>query len=305
MLSKGTLPAVVAVGVYLLFDSRQALAWGPGIHIALASDVLSQAALLPASVAGILTRYALDYLYGNIAADLVFAKRLSRVKQFCHHWSTGFATLDHARDDRGLAFAYGYLSHLAADAVAHGKFVPHQIVVSGSTLNFGHLYWEMRADVTVGPAVWEEVDRVLLGAFHEHHRTLENLLTDTFLPFDANRQMFRGINSLVRRRSWRRTMASWERYSRHPLPEDLLENYLAEARANIIDLLTLMKDSPVLFEDPNGTASFSYVRAHRRQLRRLKRQGLSPQQRIVEAAASHAPVDRLDGHRSATARPRL
>ena len=292
MRSRNLLAAVVAAVVYLLFDTDVALAWGPGVHVALASEVLSRAAWLPAAVAGLITRYGRDYLYGNLAADLVFAKRLSRVKQFCHHWSTGFTVLDRARDDQGRAFAYGYLSHLAADTVAHGKFVPHQIAVTRTTVSFGHLYWEMRADVTVGSAVWQQVDEALTGDHDDHHALLAELLTDTFLPFDANRQLFTGLNRLVGRKSWQRTMSMWERRSRHDLPSTLLDGFLAESLDRTMCLLTSLCRSPVLSEDPNGTAALAYLRAHRRQLRRLRRRGLPPGQRVWETAASYAPATR-------------
>jgi len=260
------------------------------MHISLAGDVLNHAAWLPAAVAGVITRYARDYLYGNLLADVVFAKRLSKVKQFCHHWTTGFAILDRAGNERGRAFAYGYLSHLAADTVAHNKYVPRQIAVSRSTVSFGHLYWEMRADVTVGPSAWDRVDEALVGRYRDHHRILAELLTRTFLPFDANRHLFLRVNRLVGRRGWRRTMAVWEQCSRHPLPGDLLQDYRRECLDRTICLLTRLRRSPLLLEDPNGAAALAYVRAHRRELRRLKRRGLPPRQRITEAAASYAPT---------------
>ena len=135
----------IAIGM-LLGEVDTVLAWGPGTHIALSGSILERLHLLPAAIGALLARHGIAYLYGSIAADMVFAKRLSRVKQFCHHWSTGFGLLDAARTDRDRSFAYGYLSHLAADTVAHGKFVPRQIVVSNYAVGLGHLYWELRAD---------------------------------------------------------------------------------------------------------------------------------------------------------------
>src|SRR5262245_12323119 len=137
---------LVLAGLEFLGLSEAVFAWGPATHVGISGSALSQISLLPTAIAAILVRNPLSYLYGSIAADVVFAKRWSRVKQFCHHWSTGFRLLDTAEDDRAQAFAYGYLSHLAADTVAHGKYVPHQIATSGTTQNFGHFYWELRAD---------------------------------------------------------------------------------------------------------------------------------------------------------------
>ncbi|MCP4250978.1 MAG: zinc dependent phospholipase C family protein [bacterium] len=287
---KNVAPAVVAAVLYLLFDTPTAYAWGPGVHLSLGGQVLQQAAWLPAAVGALLTRYAVDYLYGNLAADVVFAKRLSKVKQFCHHWSTGFTLLDRAADDRGRAFAYGYLSHLAADTVAHGKYVPRQIAVSRSTVNFGHVYWEMRADVTVGPEVWARVDRVMAEGHRADHGLLAELLKATFLPYSTNRQLFQSINRVAGHTQWRRTMAWWERCSRHPLPKDVLDGYFGECLDRTMCLLSSLQRSPLLHEDPNGTAALAYLRAHRREIRRLKRRGLPALHRINEAAASYAPT---------------
>lgn len=290
MASRNLAPAIVAALVYVLFDTESASAWGPGVHVALGTQVLGHAAWLPAAVAAVITRYARDYLYGTLAADVVFAKRLSAVKQACHHWSTGFAVLDRACTDRGRAFAYGYLSHLAADTVAHGKYVPHQLAVTRSTISFGHFYWEMRADAAIEPSVWKKVAAVSAGNYTDHDGVLAGLLTDTLLPFDANQQLFNGINRLCRRKSWRRTVAMWERCSRYPLPQDLLARYHSECLDRTMCLLTSLEQSALLLEDPNGTAAFAYIRAHRREVRRLKRRGLPPRRRVHEAAASHAPA---------------
>ncbi|HUU84049.1 MAG TPA: zinc dependent phospholipase C family protein [Phycisphaerae bacterium] len=283
-------PAIVAALIYTLLDTDSASAWGPGVHVALGTQILEQAALLPAAIAGLITRFAGDYLYGTLAADVVFAKRLSAIKQFCHHWSTGFAVLDRASTDRGRAFAYGYLSHLAADTVAHGKYVPYQLAVTRSTVNFGHVYWELRADATVEPEAWNRVRAISAGSYGDHHGVLAGVLTRTFLPFDANQELFFRINRLCGRSSWQRTMAVWERCSRYPLSPALLARYHSECIDRTICLLTSMRRSPLLLEDPNGTAALAYIRAHRREMRRLKRRGLPRRQRIRETAASHAPA---------------
>ena len=160
----------LAAAVLVLTDADTALAWGPATHIGLASSILDQLSLLPSAVGAVLARHGVSYLYGNIAADVVFAKRWSRIKQFCHHWTIGFELLESAPDDQCKAFAYGYLSHLAADTVAHGKFVPRQISASECTVNFGHLYWELRADGIEEESHWRALDRLLRTEHNHHHR---------------------------------------------------------------------------------------------------------------------------------------
>lgn len=274
----------------LLGDASAALAWGPATHVELGDSILRQLGLLPALVAGILSRHRVAYLYGNIAADVVFAKRWSRVKQFCHHWSTALQLLDKARDDRDTSFAYGYLSHLAADTIAHGKFVPRQIVVSRCSVNFGHFYWELRADAAQSAHAWSLLEEILQSDHKRHHEVLEDHITDTFLSYDLNRLLFDRMNSLAVRGGFRRTVGLWSRYSRWPLSEALLGGYRAECLERIVSVLTDGQRSPVLRDDPNGTSALMQVRSRKRDVRRLRRVGVVADARILEATKGLAPT---------------
>jgi len=283
------LSSLLAFGFVLLFFADRALAWGPAVHIGLGGSILENLALLPAGLAAILGRERLAYLYGNIAADIVFAKRLSRVKQACHHWSTAFRLLDGARDDRANAFAYGYLSHLAADTVAHGKYVPRQIILSGSTLNFGHLYWELRADATESEENWRQLERLLAEDHSHDHVILAPHITETFLSYELNRQLFDRMNALAARRSFRRTMGVWSRCSRWYLSPALMHGYRRECIDRILSVLSEGTKSPLLQEDPNGTSALMRLRIRRREHRRLRRQGVSLGRRIIETSQAYEP----------------
>lgn len=272
--------------------AEPAWAWGPAVHIGFGSTILSQLGLLPAAVAALLTKHAIAYLYGNIAADVVFAKRLSRVKQSCHHWSTGFRLVDSARSEPARAFAYGYLSHLAADTVAHGKFVPHQILVSNSAVNFGHLYWELRADATMDAPTWRTLESVIRQNHAEHHALLAEHMRDTFLSYAMNRRLFDVMNALALRRTFRRSMDVVSRCSRWYLSPALMDGYRQECVDRIHSILTDGPDSALLQEDPNGTSALMGVYVHRRDARRLKRRGWPVQDRRREASRALAPQPR-------------
>jgi hypothetical protein len=278
---------LVVVAVCAVADS--ALAWGPATHIGLGESVLAQIALLPASIAALLGRHAVAYLYGNIAADVVFAKRWSRVKQFCHHWSTGFRLLENARHDRSKAFAYGYLSHLAADTVAHGKYVPRQIVTSECSQNFGHFYWELRADSAQPDPTWRRLEGVIRQDHDVHHLLLQRHIRDTLLSYPVNRLLFDSMNALTVRQSFRRTIGTWGRLSRWPLPQPLLLGYQGESLDRIMSVLVEGSRSPVLREDPNGTSALMQVRIGKVDLRRRKRRGLPVERRLFEASVALAP----------------
>ncbi len=280
---------IVVVLVGVLGVPEEAFAWGPATHVGIATSVLERLSVLPGAVAAVLARHSIAYLYGNVAADIVFAKRFSSVKQFCHHWSTGFGLLDKADDGKAKAFAYGYISHLAADTIAHGKYVPRQIAVSQCAVGAGHFFWELRADATEADANWRLLEETLGDDHSQHHQMLESHITGTFLSFDLNRLLFEGMSALTVRRNFRRTVDAWNRYSRWYLCPELVEGYRAESLDRVLSVLTDGTRSSLLREDPNGTSALMSVRVRRREFRRLKRRGLPVQHRLLEASRGLAP----------------
>src|SRR5690242_9818208 len=145
-LARGAAFAVLA----LMIAPAVAHAWTPGTHVFLGEAVIRSISLLPPAVAALLSEFPYDFLYGSIAADTSIAKKYAPVGRHCHSWNVGFEIYDAARDDRLRAFGLGYLSHLAADAVAHNYFVPRQLAVTSSTSSLGHSYWESRFETHLG-----------------------------------------------------------------------------------------------------------------------------------------------------------
>jgi hypothetical protein len=275
--------------VTVALGADSALAWGPLTHVQLSGELLGNLSLLPAGIAALLARHSWHYVYGNVAADIVFAKKLSRIKQICHHWTTGFSILDACETEADRAFAYGYLSHLAADTVAHNKYLPRQMAMSRSTINFGHLYWEVRADAMTEADCWQRMRETLRQDFPGARTLLEKHLRSTLLSFGANRRVFNQLNLLVSLRSWRRSVSLWSRVSRWPLAENVLGDYRDESLDRMVDLLTHLSSSSVLHEDPNGNAALGYARIQRRQLRQMLRARMPLGHVVAEAANVHAP----------------
>ena len=281
---------LLLAGMALLVCATEASAWGGATHIKLAGDVLANLWVLPASVAALLSKHTWHYLYGNVAADIVLAKKLSRVKQICHHWTTGFSILKQAQGEEDHAFAYGYLSHLAADTVAHNKFLPRQFAVSRSTLSFGHLYWELRADSRIEEDHWASLRETLGRSYPGPRLLLEQHLTSTLLSFTTNKVVFERMNLLTCMSAWRKSVEHWTRISRWPLDDDVLGDYRTESLDRIVDVLTHETASAVLHDDPNGNSALAYAKAQRRQLRQMKRARMSHDHVVAEAAALHAPA---------------
>ena len=114
--------------VLLLCLPDVALAWGPATHVQTGVDVLRSLNLLPIAIAELLARYPIDFLYGNLAADISMAKKYAPVGRHCHHWHVAQEMYDAAGDDERLQAALlGYQCHLAADVLAHNSFVPRML----------------------------------------------------------------------------------------------------------------------------------------------------------------------------------
>lgn len=282
--------SILMIVIAVLSLSDAALAWGPVTHVGLANSILDQISLLPVAIGTILSKNRLAYLYGNIAADVVFAKRLSRVKQFCHHWSTAFRLWHHAEYDRDKAFAYGYLSHLAADTVAHGKYVPRQILVNNMPINYGHFYWELRADAIQNTKTWSTLEELLAHNHEDHHETLSDHIVDTFLPYDLNRLLFDRMNAFAVRPGFQRSLNVWNRLTRRELSADLLHGYWNESIDRIQSVLVQGDQSSLLREDPNGTSALMQIRVRRAEVRRMKFGGRSITHRISEISRGLAPA---------------
>ncbi|HMH24950.1 MAG TPA: hypothetical protein VK542_00035, partial [Gemmatimonadaceae bacterium] len=65
----------VAVLLALVLAPAVAHAWTPGTHIFLGEAIMRSLALLPSSIAELLSAFPYDFLYGSIAADTSIAKK--------------------------------------------------------------------------------------------------------------------------------------------------------------------------------------------------------------------------------------
>ena len=266
-------------------------AWTPGTHILLGEAVLRSAALLPPAIAALLQAHRHDFLYGSIAADTSIAKKYARVGRHCHSWNVGLQILDEARDERLRAFAYGYLSHLAADAVAHNYFVPHQLAITSSTTALGHSYWESRFETHLAtdfPRIAHDVIRMDHGPSDAH---LDRILSPTIFSTPTNRRIFRGMVVVTDSESWQRVFSVMVENSRWDLEEAEVGRYLSRSFDFIIDFLSRDAASEAYALDPSGDWA---LRAAKRVRRDALRRGGEDAMR--EDAAHHfgLPATRLD-----------
>jgi len=243
--------ALVAIAWLALPDPLAA--WGPGTHIALGGLVLGASHLLPPAIAALLVRHPIDFLYGSIAADISLAKKYAPEGRHCHHWHVGEEIHDEANTEALRAMSLGYLSHLAADTVAHNLYVPRQLLFSTTTAGIGHTYWEHRMDVHVGEPHMREARRVVRE--HDHSAAdelMDRVLSSTLFSFRTNRAFFRGMISASADQRWIRIFDRILKRSRFDVTDDLVERYLALSFDAVVEYLRDRGASGPASMDPIG-----------------------------------------------------
>ncbi len=257
--------------VMVLFPAP-ALAFGPAAHLEFSREILADLVWLAPALAAVLRRFADDFLYGAIAADITVAKNLTPYREHCHNWRVGFQILDAAEDDAGRAFAWGYLLHLAADVVAHNYFIPWKTVADFAHRGLPHVYWEVRFDHAMPTGRWEEARELARRGFPRHDALLSRMLSGTVLPFRINRRIFDGVFFLNRLSRLRRVREANARRSALALTTEEIADVKTLAVALMRDVLARGRESDCLQADPTGQRNLVLARSVRRGLRALSRE---------------------------------
>ncbi|MCG6878784.1 MAG: zinc dependent phospholipase C family protein [Deltaproteobacteria bacterium] len=166
---------VVFFAVYLIIQllrPENALAWGPGVHTAIALGSLDAASQFLPSIGRIITAFPIEYLYGSLSADFFIGKAKKKRSGAPHNWEGGFKFLGDAGDDREMSYAFGFLSHLAADVIAHNYFIPNLTSAYPGKRKMGHLFWEIRSDYLIGTGYTS----IANGVLNMDHQVCDDLL---------------------------------------------------------------------------------------------------------------------------------
>ncbi len=284
MSARSALIALAAVAAAALLFPDPLYAWTPGTHIYLAETVLANLGVLPAGVADLLRAFPFDFLYGNIAADSSIAKKYAPVGRHCHSWHVGQEIHDLARTDALRAFGLGYLSHLAADVVAHNFFVPRQLVLTSSTTGFGHSYWESRFETPLGDRFARLAKEVILLDHTPADTHLDQIIAPTIFSVRTNRRLFRGIVHLTESQGWQRAFQVAERRSRWDLRVEVVERHLALSFDFVMALLAEPGAEPRRL-DPSGDHPLRIAKRMRREA--LRAPGGRDPERLQAAAEAH------------------
>jgi hypothetical protein len=180
---------VLTLIIYFLLIPSDAFAWGPLTHTFLGTEIYYFASLLPPAIAHLLKKYRQDYLYGNIMADMVIGKKYSQVDKNSHSWDAGSELYEAAATDSEKAFALGYMSHLAADTVAHGRY-------TAGSKSVGHTMLELGADSLIDMGYWRQAVGIEKKVQARNDALMARCLDVVMFSFNTNKRVFKGALAL-------------------------------------------------------------------------------------------------------------
>lgn len=229
-----------------------ALAWGPGVHMITGNWVLQNLATLPPLAAEALMRFPGQYLHGTLSADIFIGKGSKAKEGHSHNWNCGFSLLSKADNLRRQAYALGYLSHLAADTVAHNVYVPGTFNTAPGSRRLAHVYIEMQSDASLK---WDSLDA--RGVFHEagslaSERILRETIRQKAWMYWLKKHVYESSIAIGGSNRWRSSMAFMNRLFPGEERLDMLDYMLTLSTRGIMSVLKDLDNSPVLKFDPIG-----------------------------------------------------
>lgn len=133
----------------IFFIPENSYAWGPLTHAYLSQQIFNLSHFIPLSILPVIKIYKEYFMYGNIIPDTVIGKKYLPDEKNPHSWKTGLNLLQEAKTQEEKAFAYGFLTHLAADAILHYDI---------KNLNpIQHMIFELKADRIVDRFYWLKI----------------------------------------------------------------------------------------------------------------------------------------------------
>jgi hypothetical protein len=253
----------------LLLSPSDALAWGIGVHLQTGAWILDNLSQLPDPIRTLLSAHPNDYLYGCISADITLGKKFTHYLRHCHSWRMGCKILNQASTESQQACAYGYLSHLAADTVAHSYFVPFKLIRTYNTVLLKHTYWEMRFEAHVAPEIWPLARSIGRKDFAENDKLLRSILADTIFSFATNKRLFNSLLFLNRLQQYQKVLRSLARTTKWAINPADQEEYLDLTGKATLSLLQDLDNSPFRSADPTGERALSTANMIRKNLHTL------------------------------------
>jgi len=253
----------------LLISPGDALAWGIGFHLHIGSQVLANIDQVAPQLAALLQAFPNDYLYGCISADITLGKKFTHYLRHCHSWRIARQLIAAADSDSRKACAYGYLSHLAMDTIAHSYYVPFKMVRTFNSLTLKHAYWEMRLEAEISPAIWALARSIARRDFSDNDIMLRSIIADTIFSFGTNKRLFNSLLLLNRLQQWQKMLRSINRNSKWVITPDDRDEYFTLSRQVTESVLAELDQSRFWKADPAGERALQAARMIRKNLNLL------------------------------------
>ena len=266
------LAAVCAV----LLVPADALAWGPGVHMALGNRVLDSLALTAAPIAKLLAVHGREFLYGCMSADIFVGKGSRFTPRHSHNWDTGFTLLERSESPEIKAYAWGYLSHLAADTIAHNYYVPNMLGLVPLSGRLGHVYLEMQADRRVE---WDhsQARDIFEARLNAQDHSLIGATCEKPLRFKVKKRIYKGGLSMAGRKTLSSSLKFADRRLSRVDGSGFLDEMLDLSWRIVIDFLSEPESAQALALDPIGSSRLGTAqRFRRRQYILARHKGFSP-----------------------------
>lgn len=267
--------SILLIAILLLVPSH-AYAWGIGFHLQVGQSLLENINQIAPQLAACLQAFPQDFLYGCISADITLGKKHTHYLQHCHSWRVARQVIAAADSDSRRACAYGYLSHLAMDTIAHSYFVPYKMMRTFNTLALKHTYWEMRIEAEIDPKIWAMARTIGRKEFSDNDRMLRGVIADTIFSFGTNKKLFNSLLLLNRLQQWQKMLRSLNRNSKWTIAEADLQEYFQLAREAASSILGGDPQSPYWKADPAGERALHVAGMIRRNLYLLWLDGKLP-----------------------------
>src|SRR5512145_3368295 len=217
----------------LLLIPSFTFAWGPLTHMYLGNEILSLSPLLPAGICGLIRKYRQDFLYGNLMADSIIGKKYLPDDKCSHSWDVGLRLLNHAETDPEKAFAYGYMSHLAADTVAHE-------ILTEDMKNMEHTWAELKADSMIKKTYWVQSVTFSRAVQKRNDLFMESALDRYLFSFKTNKRIYKSVVFL----------SFLNKKRKRAMDKDELHKLHFESIARTLDLFENGVDASVLRRSP-------------------------------------------------------
>jgi hypothetical protein len=227
------LKTIILTAIYLSLPEN-AFAWGPMTHAYLAGEVLKLGSLLPPEVWLIIGNFRQDFLYGNLMADMIIGKRYLPKDKQIHDWDFALRLMQKANTPSEKSFMYGFLSHLAADTVAHQTLTRQKVDIH-------HTWIEFMADRAIDNACRMRSVTIKKAVQNRNDRFLKESLSGFVFSFNTHKRIFKGVvllSALVKK-------------GLVQIDRSYLERLHNESLIRMLNVLLNGKDSPVLAISPS------------------------------------------------------